>query len=141
MEGEGGTTSKNISKPVIEKEAYKFLKFVKYNKYCIIEQLNKTSTRISLLSLLQNFEPHRNAFMKTLGRAYVAHNISMDGVDQLIRNITAGTFIAFTDEKIPPEGRGSTKALYITVKFKTHIMPQALLDNGFSLNVIPMSTL
>ena len=73
-------------------------------------------------------------------RAYVDHNIFVDGVDQLIKNITMGTFIAFIDEEIPLEGRGSTKALYITFKCKNHIMPQALLDNGTSMNVIPMST-
>ena len=68
-------------------------------------------------------------------------NLSMDGVDQLIRNITAGACIAFTDEKIPPEGRDSTKALHITVKCKSHTVPRALLDNGSSLNVMPMSIL
>ena len=50
-------------------------------------------------------------------------------------------FIAFFDEKIPPEGRGSTKALHITIKCKNYIMPRALLSDDSSLNVIPMSTL
>ena len=66
--------------------------------------------------------------MKTFNRAYVALNIFVDGVEQLIENIIASTFITFTDEKI-------------TVKCKSHIMPRALLDNGPSLNVILMSTL
>ena len=65
----------------------------------------------------------------------------MDGVDQLLGNITVGTCIAFTDEEIPPEDRDSTKAPHITIKCKSHVMPRALLDNGSSLNVIPMSTL
>ena len=47
----------------------------------------------------------------------------------------------FTDEEIPPEGRDSAKALHITVKCKSHTLPRALLDNGSSLNVMPMSTL
>ena len=53
----------------------------------------------------------------------------------------ASACIAFTDEEIPLEGRDSTKALHIIIKCKSHIMPWALLDNGSSLNVIPMSTL
>ena len=65
----------------------------------------------------------------------------MDGVDQLIGNITVGACIAFTNEEILPEGRDSTKALHITVKCKSHTVPRALLDNGSSLNVMPMSTL
>ena len=81
MEGEDGTTSVNVSKSVIEKEACEFLKFEKHSKYSIIEQLNKTQTRISLLSLLQNFEPHHLTLMKAFSRAYVAHNIFVDGVD------------------------------------------------------------
>ena len=55
--------------------------------------------------------------------------------------ITVGACIAFNDEEIPPEGRDSTKALYITVKCKSHTVPRALLNNGSSLNIMPMSTL
>ena len=65
----------------------------------------------------------------------------MDGVDQLLGNITVGTCIAFTDEEIPLEGRDSTNALHITIKCKSHVMPRAILNNGSSLNVMPMSTL
>ena len=56
-------------------------------------------------------------------------------------NITVGAFITFPDKEILPEGRGSTKAIHITIKCKNHIMPRAFLDNGSSLNVIIMSTL
>ena len=68
-------------------------------------------------------------------------NIFVDGVDQLIGNITVGACIAFIDEEIPPKGRDSTKAFHFTVKCKSHTVPRALLDNGSSLNVMPMSTL
>ena len=97
--------------------------------------------RISLLSLFQNSETHRNAFLKTLGEVYVTPTISVDEIDQLVGNITVSACIAFIDEKIPPKGRDSTKALHITIKCKNHIMPRALLDNGSSINVMPMSTL
>ena len=49
------------NKPITEKEASEFLKFIKHNEYSVIEQLNKTPTRISLLSLFQNSDTHRNA--------------------------------------------------------------------------------
>ena len=128
------------SKPVTEKEVCEFLKFIKHNEYNVIEQLNKTPTRISLLSLFQNSKVHRNALLKALGEAYVISIISVDGIDQLVGNITVNACIAFTDEEIPPEGRDSTKALHITIKCKSHILPRALLDNSSSLNVMPMST-
>ena len=90
--------------------------------------------------MFQNLETHRNAILKALGEAYVTPNLSVDGVDQLIENIIAGACIAFIDEKIPLKGWDSIKALHITVKFKSHTVPRALLDNGWSLNVMPMST-
>ena len=99
------------------------------------------SARISLLSLFQSLETHRNALLKALGEAYVTPTISIDGIDQLVGNITASACIAFTDEEIPPKGQNSTKAIHITIKCKNHIMPRALFDNGSSLNVMPMSTL
>ena len=94
-----------------------------------------------MLSLFQNSKVHRNALLKALGEAYVTHIISIDEIDQLVGNITAGACIAFTDEEIPPKGRDSTKALHITIKCKSHVMSRAFLDNGSSLNVMPMSTL
>ena len=39
------------NKPITKKEASKFLKFIKHSEYSVIEQLNKTPSRISLLSL------------------------------------------------------------------------------------------
>ena len=50
------------SKPVTEKEACEFLKFIKHSEYSVVEQLNKTPIRISLLSLFQSSETHRNTF-------------------------------------------------------------------------------
>ena len=79
--------------------------------------------------------------MKALGEAYVTLTISVNGIDQLVENITVDACIAFTDEEIPLEGRDSAKALHFSIKCKGHIVPQALLDNGSSLNVMPMSTL
>ena len=124
-----------------EKETCEFLKFIKHNEYSVIEQLNKMPARISLISLFQNLEVHRDALLKALGKAYVTPTIFVDEIDQLVGNIIASACIAFTDEEIPLEGRDSTKALHISIKCKSHIMPRALLDNCSSLNVIPMSTL
>ena len=53
--------------------------------------------------------------MKVLSEAYVAHNISMEIVNQLVGNITASNMIAFSDDEIPSKGCGSMKALYITI--------------------------
>ena len=73
--------------PVTEAETSEFLKFIKHSEYNVVEQQNKTPTRISLLSLLTSSEPHRDALLKVLNQAYVAHNISIDKLDHLVRNI------------------------------------------------------
>ena len=117
------------------------MKFIKHSEYSVIEQLNKTPALISLLSLFQNSKIHRSALLKALGEAYVNPTITVDGINQLVRNITTNACIAFIDEEIPPEGRDSTKALHITIKCKSYVMPRALLNNGSSFNVMPMSTL
>ena len=128
--GKDKEISEGTSQPITKKEASEFMKFIKHSEYSVIEQLNKTPTRISLLSLFQNSEVHRNALLKALDEAYVTPTISVDGIDQLVGNIMTSAGIAFTDEEIPLEGRDSIKALHITIKCKSHIMPWALLDNG-----------
>ena len=57
---------------------------------------------ISLLSLFQNSEVHRDALLKALGEAHVTPTISVDGIDQLVGNIMVSACIVFTDEEIPP---------------------------------------
>ena len=107
----------------------------------MVEQLNKTPAMTFLLSLLTSFEPHRDTLMKVLNQAYVEHNISVDKLDHLVGNIVMDNFISFSDDEIPPNGQGSTKALHITTKIKDCILPKVLIDNGSSLNVMPMTTL
>ena len=92
--------------------------------------------KISLLALMLNSEPHREAILKVLKQAYVPHNAPVDKIDRLVGNIMMDNYISFSDDEIPPNGRGSTKALHITTKMKDCTLP-----NGSSLNVMPLSTL
>ncbi|XP_017979875.1 PREDICTED: uncharacterized protein LOC108662802 [Theobroma cacao] len=88
-----------------------------------------------------NSEPHRNSLMRILNQAYVDHDISVENLDYIIENISLGNIISFSDEEIPSEGRGNYKALYITITCKGCTIAKVLLDNGSSLNVMPMRTL
>ena len=106
-----------------------------------MEQLNKLPAWISLLILLLNSKPHCKALMRVLSEAYVAHNISVEKVNQFMSNIVVRNVIAFTDDEIPSGGLKNTKALYITIDCKGYTLPRALLDNGSSVNMIPMATL
>ncbi|RDY06280.1 hypothetical protein CR513_09765, partial [Mucuna pruriens] len=48
----------NVLAPAPEKEAEEFLKIIRHSEYQFLDQMNKTPTRISLLSLLLNCETH-----------------------------------------------------------------------------------
>ncbi|XP_028223482.1 uncharacterized protein LOC114404974 [Glycine soja] len=107
----------------------------------VIEQLNKTPPRISLLGLLMNSEPHRALLVKILNEAHVAQDISVEGFRGIINNITANNYLIFFDEEIPVEGQGHNKALHVSVKCLDHIVAKVLIDNDSSLNVMPKATL
>ena len=66
---------------------------------------------------------------------------STDKIDRLVGNIMMDNYISFSDDEIPPNEHGSTKALHITTKVKDCTLPKVLIDNGSSLNVMPLSTL
>ncbi|XLT01038.1 hypothetical protein HN51_050389, partial [Arachis hypogaea] len=51
---------------VSKEAAHEFYKFIKQNEYQVVYQLNRTPTKISVLSLLMNSEPQRMALMKIL---------------------------------------------------------------------------
>ena len=69
------------------------------------------------------------------------HNSSIDKIDRLVGNIMMDNYISFSDDEIPLNGHGSTKALHITTKVKDCTLSKVLIDNGSSLNVMPFSTL
>ena len=130
-----------MNEPVTEKEAEEFLKFIKHSEYNIVELLHKLLAKISLLVLMMNSEPHREAVLKVLKHAYVPHNASIEKIDRLVRNVMMDNYISFSDDEIPPDGRESTKVLHIMTKVKDCTLPKVLIDNGSSLNVMPLSTL
>ncbi|XP_027192674.1 uncharacterized protein [Cicer arietinum] len=133
--------NEKVENEVSNEEAQEFLKIIKQSEYKIVDQLNHTPTRISLLSLLMNSESHRKLLMKILNEAHVTHDITVDKFGGIINNITANNHLTFTDDELPTEGRGHNKALHISVMCLDHIMSRVLIDNGSSLNVISKSTL
>ncbi|XP_020205174.1 uncharacterized protein LOC109790439 [Cajanus cajan] len=104
-------------KEVLDEEALEFLKFIRQSEYKLIDQLDRTPTRVSLLSLLMNSESHRKLLMKILNEAHVANDITLDKFGGIIGNIIANNRLTFTDEEIPVEGRGHNKALHISVSW------------------------
>jgi len=71
----------------------------------------------------------------------MAQDISVEGFEGIVNNITANNYLTFTEEEILVEGRGHNRALHVPVKCMDHIVAKVLVDNGSSLNVMPKSTL
>ncbi|KAK8505873.1 hypothetical protein V6N12_042897 [Hibiscus sabdariffa] len=130
-----------INEPVTETQAPEFLKFLKHSEYSIVEQLHKQQARISILELLLCSEKHREALLKILNQTFVPDNISIEKLDLIVGNIAANNYITFSDDEIPKGGMGSTKALNITTHCKGYVLLGVLIDNGSTLNVMPLATL
>ena len=127
----------DFSKKEISAEvATEFLRIIQQSEFKVIEQLNKTSARISLLGLLINFEPHWALLVKILNETHVAQDISVEGLGGIVNNITANNYLTFANEEIPVEGRGHNKALHVSVKCLDHVVAKVLIDNDSSLNVM-----
>ncbi|XP_052880560.1 uncharacterized protein LOC108462774 [Gossypium arboreum] len=137
----GKRTEILVNEPVKEEEAREFLKFLKHSEYSVVEQLRKQPARISVLALLLSLEVHREALINVLNETYVTNDISVNKLDRLVSNISADNFIYFNDDEIPPGGMGSAKALHITTRCKGYTLPSLLIDNGSTLNVMPLSIL
>ncbi|RDX81552.1 hypothetical protein CR513_37742, partial [Mucuna pruriens] len=88
----------------------------KENGPSLLNQMNKTPTRISLLSLLLNFESHQNLLLNTLNEAHMAQDITMERFSTLVNNITSRGHLVFSNEEVPAEGKGHNQPLYISVK-------------------------
>ena len=88
-------------------EASEFLRIIQQSEFKVIEQLNKTPARVSLLELLMRSEPHRALLVKVLNEAHVAQDISVEGFGGLINNITANNSPS-PKKKSLPRGEGIT---------------------------------
>ena len=60
----------------------------------------QTPSKISILSLLLNFEAHRDALMKILGQAFVNLDVTIGQFDGIVGNITACNNLYFSDEEL-----------------------------------------
>ena len=106
-----------------------------------MKQLSKMPSHISVLSLLLASESHRRALLKVLNEAYVPEDITRPSFENMVTSILVTNQLTFSDDELPPEGRGHTKALYISVKTNDRVVSKVLIDNGSTLNVCPMATL
>ncbi|KAI5428160.1 hypothetical protein KIW84_033241 [Lathyrus oleraceus] len=117
------------------------LRLIKKREFNMVEQLLQTPSKISVLSLLMNFEAHREALQKLLEKAYVEHDVTVDQFDRIVANITSCNNLSFCDEELPEESRNHNLALHISMNCKEDVLSNVLVDTGSLLNVLLKSTL
>ncbi|KAI5430989.1 hypothetical protein KIW84_035221 [Lathyrus oleraceus] len=125
----------------VKEDCDEMMRFIKRSEYNVVDQLLQTPSKISVLSLLLNSEPHREALQKVLDVAYVDHDVTIEQFDSIVANITACNNLSFCDSDLPEEGRDHNLALHISMGCKDDAMSNMLVDTGSSLNVFPKTTL
>ncbi|XP_050889420.1 uncharacterized protein LOC127094658 [Lathyrus oleraceus] len=128
-------------KSITFEESQEFLKLIRKSDFKIVEQLNQTPSKISILYFLLSSEDHRKAFLKVLNTAHVMQDIMVDQFDDVVSNITASRYLGFNEAELPPEGKAHNKALYISVTCTDSLLSRVLVDTRSSPNVLPKSTL
>ena len=117
------------------------LNLIKKSEYKVVGQLMQTPSKISILSLLLNFEAHREALMRVLDHAFICHDVTIDLFGGIVANITTCNNLSFSDEEVPEEGRGHNFALHISMNCQSDSLSNVLVETGSSLNIMPKTTL
>ncbi|KAL5124258.1 hypothetical protein HKD37_02G004698 [Glycine soja] len=110
------------TKEISNEEAYEFLKLVKQGEYTMMDQLNCTLAKISLLSLMLNSEPCRKVLLKILNEAHAIHEISEDKFKGIAGNVIASNYLTFTNEEIPEDMGKVLNNHLIWWKIKTNLV-------------------
>ncbi|PKI72787.1 hypothetical protein CRG98_006816 [Punica granatum] len=88
----------------------------------------KSPAHISLLALLLNSEPHREALMRVLTAAQVPIGTPPDRIEETINSIFSST-ISFSDDELPPEGcahfRRGAPFLSVSTSSRRPLLPGA----------------
>ena len=130
-----------LSKNFTDQEAEKFLKIIKRSDYAVVDQLHPNPTKILILSLLLNSKAHRDSLMKVMSYAHVTEEITVNQFDNVVANLTSGSYLGFNDIEFPPQGRAHNKELHISIQIGTTSLSRMLTDTGSALNVLPKSSL
>ncbi|XP_050889760.1 uncharacterized protein LOC127095058 [Lathyrus oleraceus] len=137
-EGRGPNAAEKVNP---NDEVEEFLRLIKKSDYKVVDQLNQTPSKISMLALLMSSEAHREALMKFLRTAHVPQEISVNQFEAVVANISASSCLGFNDDELPPEGRNHNKALHISIECVDTVLSRVLVDTGSSLNILPKNSL
>ncbi|XP_050916439.1 uncharacterized protein LOC127131569 [Lathyrus oleraceus] len=151
VEGTNAEPELSVPKPLVQntqpsgsnsgmpsnEEVEELMRYIRKSDYRVIDQLSKTPSKISIMSLLRDSEAHRNALIKLLNTSFVPQEISVNQFEHVVASITARNGLGFTNFDLSPEGRKHNKALHISLECTGVTLSRVLVDTGSSLNVLP----
>lgn len=109
-------TGEGSSKKVVSvEEDREFLKIIKKSNYKVVDQLNQTPSKISIISLLMSFEAYRIALLELLNEAYMEKDIIVNQFDDMIANLSVSSCLIFTDDELPLNGWEHNMVLHISI--------------------------
>ncbi|KAI5382177.1 hypothetical protein KIW84_UN0102 [Lathyrus oleraceus] len=129
------------SEEKLDDDAEEFLRIIKKSEYKLVDHLQQTPSKISILSLLLSSEGHREALLKILKKAYVPQEITINQLETVVSNVHASHGLGFTDMDLTVDGRNHNRALHIAMECKGAVLSHVLVDTGSSLNVLPKKAL
>ncbi|XP_075101833.1 uncharacterized protein LOC142177260 [Nicotiana tabacum] len=128
-------------KPVSTEEAEEFFRKIKTSNDEIVDQLRKTTSQVSLLSLLLSSNEHQKVLLKTLNEAYVPVETSVEQLERMAEQYFEDNRISFSHDDFPPEEGAHNKALHLTVKCEGYYVKRVMLDGGSGVDIFPLSPL
>jgi hypothetical protein len=83
-------------------EVKEFLHLIKKSDYKVVDQLNQTPSKISMLALLMSSKAHMEELMEYLRAAHVLQEIFVNQFEVVVANISASSCLGFNDDELPP---------------------------------------
>lgn len=129
------------NEPKKNEDVEEFQRLIRISDYKVVDQLLQTPSKISVLSLLLNFEAHHKYLMKVLEQAYMDHDVIVDQFDGVVGNIMTCNVLSFVDEEMSREGSKHNYVLHISIRCREDYMSNVSVDTSYALNVMPKATL
>ncbi|XP_019240246.1 PREDICTED: uncharacterized protein LOC109220243 [Nicotiana attenuata] len=93
-----------LKKPVSAEEAEEFFHKMKTADYEVIDQLRKSPSQVSLLSLLVSSTEHQKVLIKALNEAYVPIETTVEQLERIAERFFAINQISFSKNDLPRKG-------------------------------------
>lgn len=127
--------------PIIEAKDEEFWRNMQPKEYSVVKHLEKMPTKISVWALLMSLEQHRHALLKDLNETHVLVGTNNDNLVAMVSRVISRHRVSFSEEELPCEGVIHYRALHITINCEEMILNRVLIDDGFGLNILSLSTL